>query len=593
MVPEKKAGQKHHCRLKKKIEKYYDCDPNLVVLKKKERPCSHDGKTFKCNSVQYTDIAKNRFQLYSAEGKINQDRVLMRFISSIEPNRKRMKDGTKPKTVTLKFFMNTKSEGMLQVCKSFFCYAMGIPKSRVLRIGKVINDGLVPNEKRGGDRKSREFANKKNNVKTFLNNLQCSESHYGRNKSKRVYLSGDLNIAKLYKLYNKDDNNIAVTFPFFYKIFSREFNIGFGTPASDACSLCIRLKNEIASNMGNEANLTDLKINLRIHNLRANAFYEIMKKTQNEENTLSVAFDLQQVHPLPKTPIQEAFYSRQIGFYAFCCVSLDSRDPTFYTWSEDQAGRGSVEIGSALIHHLRSLNLNVNISKIFLFCDGCAGQNRNAHVVHTLCHWLKMESPDHVKIIQITYPVRGHSFLPADRAFGRVEKILRKNVEIKTREEYVKFYKQVGTVNELGKDWAVYNIKELENVYSKIKGISDVKRLFVSKHRSRNGEVFTKVQYFSNYKFSTSIEIANSRSIVKKNKREGSVALVEQPLKHALSVEKKRDVAKLLEKHFGVNWGSIPDLLWYKNIFEESDGHMNENDEPIICDCMEEDCVVI
>ena len=108
------------------------------------------------------------------------------------------------------------------------------------------------------------------------------------------------------------------------------------TPASDVCSLCIRLKNELISYKDNDEKLVDIKTQLKLHNLRANAFYDIMKNIPKKENCISFAFDLQQVHPLPKTPIQEAFYSRQIGLYAFCCVSHDSKNPTwFYTWSED------------------------------------------------------------------------------------------------------------------------------------------------------------------------------------------------------------------------------------------------------------------
>lgn len=158
----------------------------------------------------------------------------------------------------------------------------------------------------------------------------------------------------------------------------------------------------------------------------------------------------------------------------------------------------------------------------------------------------------------------------------------------------MKFYKEVGTVKELGNDWVVFDIKELENVYSKIKGISDVKRLIVSKHISRTGSVFTKVQYFTNYKFSSSVELANSRTIVKKNKVEGSVVLKELPLKHTLSSEKKKDVIKLLEKQFGTEWESIPDLLWYKKVFEESDGQVTETDESSdVCSCLVEDCVCV
>lgn len=592
----KKRGRPKHLKaIEIKKTRYCDTDPNLKNFKQLPRPCNHDSKSFMCNKVDNNDIMQNRIRLYCHEKKEAQDKVLCHFISAEGIKRNRPKDGTKPKSVSLNFFLKT-SSGMKPVCKSFFCFSMGIPKSRVTRIGKVIHEGRVPKENRGGDRISKKYSSKRQSMRNFVNGLPCTESHYGRNKSKRVYLSGNLNVSKLCKIYNNSVNNenMRVTFPFFYKIFTTEFNIGFQSPAADACTLCIRLKNEIKSNCGNEEVVQNLRIQLRIHKIRANAFYDIMKQTKTDESCISFAFDLQQVHPLPKTPIQEAFYSRQIGFYTFCCVDVDSKHPVFYTWSEDQASRGSTEIGSALLHHLRNLNLDENVRKLFLFCDGCAGQNRNAHIVHTLCYWLTNESPEFISEIQVTFPVRGHSFLPADRAFGRAEKVLKKNAVLSTREDYVKLYKEIGVVNALGIDWPIYNIKELGNVYSKIKGISDAKRVIISKHKSRcpeNNTVTSKVKFFCNYKFASSTEM-HGRSIVKKNKKEESLVLTECELKHPISNEKKKDVSKLLSKHFGEDWKNLQDLQWYIEILNQEDNEQNNTsqDETIICDCLTEDC---
>lgn len=53
----------------------------------------------------------------------------------------------------------------------------------------------------------------------------------------------------------------------------------------------------------------------------------------------------------------------------------------------------------------------------------------------------------------MTCPIHDHSFLLADWCFGRVE--------IKSADEYVKFYKEVGKVKEPEKEWMVYDIKVL------------------------------------------------------------------------------------------------------------------------------------
>ncbi|KAF2891329.1 hypothetical protein ILUMI_14844, partial [Ignelater luminosus] len=48
-----------------------------------------------------------------------------------------------------------------------------------------------------------------------------------------------------------------------------------------------------------------------------------------------------------------------IGFYAFCFVDVKSSSPHFYTWTENQCGRGSNATGSA---------------------DACGGQNKDSHI---------------------------------------------------------------------------------------------------------------------------------------------------------------------------------------------------------------------
>lgn len=92
-------------------------------------------------------------------------------------------------------------------------------------------------------------------------------------------------------------------------------------------------------------------------------------------------------------------------------------------------------------------------STLRLFCDGCAGQNKNSHIIHTLYFWLTNKFPKQLREIQVTFPVRGHSFLPVDRVFGRVEKRLRKSPTIIDKEDYLTLYSEFGYVKSLGRDW--------------------------------------------------------------------------------------------------------------------------------------------
>lgn len=102
---------------------------------------------------------------------------------------------------------------------------------------------------------------------------------------------------------------------------------------------------------------------------------------------------MQQVQPLPKTPIGESFYLRQISYYTFCCVRTNtSAPPVFYTWTEDEAERGCIEVGSALLDYIRSLEISPQVDTLRLFCDGCGCENKNSHVIHTLLFWLHNEA---------------------------------------------------------------------------------------------------------------------------------------------------------------------------------------------------------
>lgn len=66
--------------------------------------------------------------------------------------------------------------------------------------------------------------------------------------------------------------------------------------------------------------------------------------------------------------------------------------------------------------------------------------------------WLAKMSLESLKEILVVYPVRGHSFLPADRVFGRIEKDLRKMTVITTKEHYQEILSKHGRVHFLGKD---------------------------------------------------------------------------------------------------------------------------------------------
>lgn len=560
-------------------------------MEKFKRPCEHNNKQFSCKKVTMFDMVKARSQLYQTPEKAVQDQRLCHFMSVGEPKRKRPRastptDKARPRGIHVTYFMKT-VKGSVQVCQKFITSALGVSKNRLNTVAKILDKGEIPKERRGGDRKSAKSATKKRNVNNFIGSLKGHESHYSRSKSKRIYLTSDLNISRLHKMYNRTvehDKALRVTFSMFRRIFVHDFNVGFRTPSSDCCTTCVRLQHQIHSAKYSTSK-NSLLMQLRVHKLRANAFYELAK--QSPPSSYSMCFDLQQVQPLPRTPIQEAFYSRQIGFYSLCCVPMDSKKPEFYVWTEDQAGRGSTEVSSALLHCLNHY-LPENISRVRLFCDGCGGQNKNNHVIHALAQWLRHTAPKNIQEVLVVFPVRGHSFLPADRVFGRVEKLLRKRPLITTKEEYEAVYSEVGNVNVLGKDWILHDVKSLSNVFHNVRGISDCKRIFIGKHETNTSRVVMRVRAMTHYKFDSETESAVS--ILKRGKVIPEV-MPEIPLVHDISVQKKNDVKSLLCKQFGEAWHEEENLQWYKDILDSRDGQTDKQNvsDDELCSCVGED----
>ena len=98
------------------------------------------------------------------------------------------------------------------------------------------------------------------------------------------------------------------------------------------------------------------------------------------------------------------------------------------------AKRGSDEVISCLQHFLSQIPASVKT--LSLYSDGCPGQNKNSNVMNYLVSVGKFSKITH------TFPVRGHSFLPNDRDFGRTEMRKRKHERIFTAEQWADVIKK-------------------------------------------------------------------------------------------------------------------------------------------------------
>uniref|UniRef100_S4PMR1 DUF7869 domain-containing protein n=1 Tax=Pararge aegeria TaxID=116150 RepID=S4PMR1_9NEOP len=552
--------------------------------------CVHGNSKqgYKCNDLTVQDYSKFHRNFYSTSVKVTQDTFLLKYCTAQTPK----KEG-KRKSQTICYFIpkhenlaGRRRVKLIKVCQKAMTTILGISRDRIQRICKQhLITMAMPKERRGGNRKSNLYSDRTESVKSFIKGLEALESHYVRGRSTVQYLSSDLSIKKLHKLYNDDAQNVSVRYEFFRRIFNKYFNLSFKSPATDACSKCIQLK-EVIKRERDTAKKQLQIAQLRIHKLKAKCFYTSLK-TQGD-NEIIFSFDCQKNLVLPKVPDQSAYFSRQLYTYNLTVCQGPSRGAqnclnTFiYTWLETEAKKGSNQIASAVFHRLMNTNFEDTVSHIKLFCDGCGGQNKNSIVLGMLAYWLKTKAPRHIKKLTLIFPVVGHSFLPPDRVFGNIEREIRPLEVIVEPQTYFDIFKKYGTVLRLGSDFHFYDWKSSVKNVLKLPGswhfqFNASKRFFLRKDKNNRIAIKGEPNYVS--------EVINYGNVCKRGKSFENIVPVMMNVGVPVKPVKLNDVRNLLKKHFGEDWASYDYLQYYNFLQEEPNETVIEetdNEETII-----------
>ena len=179
-----------------------------------------------------------------------------------------------------------------------------------------------------------------------------------------------------------------------------------------------------------------VKADHRIHLDSAEMFYATLRQktdlAKSDSSVLTVTFDFQQTLPLPHIPVGDLFYMQQLWLFVFGVHSCGNNQVSMYCWPEVTAKRGSDEVISCLHHFFTELPRSVNT--LYLFSDGCPGQNKTSNVMSYL---FTLVFTKRFSKITHTFPVRGHSCLPNDRNFGRTEMKKRKHERVYTCEQWM------------------------------------------------------------------------------------------------------------------------------------------------------------
>ena len=164
-------------------------------------------------------------------------------------------------------------------------------------------------------------------------------------------------------------------------------------------------------------------------------------------------------------------------------------DVTLYVWMEHHNRKDSDIVSSALWHFINHgvlPGLLRDKKKLIIFSDSCYVQNKNINMLSMLFALRKQKQSG----VHISYyfPIRGHSFLPAERVFGRIGQQLKKLDTVLMPEEYLAVLRNHGTIHTYGEDWEAFDYKNEVKRFTKTQRgfkISEAKELEISSDKLR------------------------------------------------------------------------------------------------------------
>ena len=193
------------------------------------------------------------------------------------------------------------------------------------------------------------------------------------------------------------------------------------SPKSDTCKVCDNYKVQTDAE-SDDSKKAILMGEWDLHKAKAERAYQQLKEdtalSRSRSDLEVLTFDLEQSLPTPVLTTNVAFYKRQLWTYNVGIHNCKTGGACMHMFHEGIASRGSHEIGSCLLKHLREMNTDAK--HLILYSDSCGGQNRNIFIVCLLLH-IVCSQEFTISLIDHKFMVSGHSYLPNDRDFGSVE----------------------------------------------------------------------------------------------------------------------------------------------------------------------------
>lgn len=291
-------------------------------------------------------------------------------------------------------------------------------------------------------------------IKSHIQLFPSVESHYIRKVSKRQYLSENLNISKMFRLYktwfpNQNYSADQMASKRQYEtIFNTKFNYSFFKPKKDLCATCSLYQ------QADETKKSTLEESYKKHIERKQTVREIKKEEKkavaDSLDTTIAIFDLQKVINIPQSEVGIFHYKRKYPVYNLTVFDATRRLGYCYVWHLNIAKRGAIEVGSCLLQFMNEEHKK-GIKNLSFYSDGCAGQNKNRFIFALYIYASKTFS---LNITHRFYET-GHSQNEGDCMHSCIEREM-KNKTIYTPDQVY------GLIMNAKKSGDKYNVKEMK-----------------------------------------------------------------------------------------------------------------------------------
>ena len=366
----------------------------VIAAKKVGAPCACQNKCFEKVTMPKIQEIFDNFWAAGSEYSMK-TQILMDSISPRPVKRRRQRDPAKEDRTQWNYWVRHGHE--YQVCRAAFKSIYGITESRLKNVikRKIENPTGSPIvDQRGRQPSANQISGYRIDlIHEHIRRLHVTQSHHARSHSPhRMYMDPSLNTRKLFIDYVDwliltHDGEKAVTESKYRQIFNSHYNIVPHPQRTDVCDFCMWSKAEIKTKLSKNQDVTDLEDNLRIHNTEAEKQRDLLSTLENScivdgpyHEWRTICIDLQQTLPVPRLNNSSSYYKSKVSLYNCCIYDLNHNRANCYLWDETMALKGSNEVNSCLLKWFKTYKLE-NFTRLRIFADNCAGQNKNIFMV--------------------------------------------------------------------------------------------------------------------------------------------------------------------------------------------------------------------